>query len=245
MPDRDRGSDHLPLTRRIHDAVSSSADHYGAVLLLILLSYVLSVSLTQTWAASVVLLAQIATVWVALSVSRARHSLRVIANIALVLAIVAAGVALLLRQDVDSRFLPAVSALMYLVAPLSVVRHLLSRPTVDVQTVLGALASYLLLGMCFAFIYRLVGANQSGPFFGSGGEGTLPQDLFFSFTTLTTTGYGNLVPAANPGESLAVGEMLIGQLFLITAVGKVVNSFQLARKPAAQAARRSEPQGGS
>jgi hypothetical protein len=233
MPDRDRSSDHTSVVRRVVAGVSSSADHYGLVLLLILLSYILSVSLTQSWAASLVLLAQIATVWVALSVSRAHRSLRLIANIALVIALVAAGIALVLHQDIDGRFLPAISALLYVVAPLSIIRHLLSRPAVDIQTVLGALASYLLIGMCFAFIYRVVGANQSGAFFGSGGEGTLPQDLFFSFTTLTTTGYGNLVPATNPGETLAVGEMLIGQLFLITAVAKVINSFQLARRPSA------------
>ena len=44
--------------------------------------------------------------------------------------------------------------------------------------------------------------------------------LFFSFTTLTTTGYGNLVPAQNPGQTLAVSEMILGQLFLITALGQ-------------------------
>ncbi len=236
MPDRERSSGPASMLRRIVAGISSSVDHYGLVLLLILVSYVLSVSLTQSWAGSVVLLAQIATVWVALFVSRARHSLRLLANIALAVAIVAALAGLFLHQNVDSRYLPAVSALLYVVAPLSIIRHLLSRPAVDIQTVLGALASYLLIGMCFAFIYRMVGANQSGAFFGSGGEGTLPQDLFFSFTTLTTTGYGNLVPATNPGETLAVGEMLIGQLFLITAVGKVINSFQLARRPATPAA---------
>ena len=64
------------------------------------------------------------------------------------------------------------------------------------------------------------------PFFGSQGRGTLSQDLFFSFTTLTTTGYGNLVPAGNPGQTLAVLEMLIGQLFLVTAVAKVVNAWR-------------------
>jgi Ion channel len=55
---------------------------------------------------------------------------------------------------------------------------------------------------------------------------TFSLDLYFSFTTLTTTGYGNLVPAANPGQSLAVSEMLIGQLFLVTAVAKVVTIWR-------------------
>ena len=68
--------------------------------------------------------------------------------------------------------------------------------------------------------------KRSRAFFGPQGRGTLSQDLFFSFTTLTTTGYGNLVPAGNPGQTFAVLEMLIGQLFLVTAVAKVVSAWQ-------------------
>ena len=44
--------------------------------------------------------------------------------------------------------------------------------------------------------------------------------------TLTTTGYGNLVPAGNPGQSMAVLEALVGQLFLVTAVGKIVTAWR-------------------
>jgi hypothetical protein len=46
---------------------------------------------------------------------------------------------------------------------------------------------------------------------------------------LTTTGYGNLVPAANPGQTFAVLEMLTGQLFLVTAVAKVVSTWRPAQ----------------
>ena len=67
------------------------------------------------------------------------------------------------------------------------------------------------------------GANR--PVLWTRGEGTFSQDLFFSFTTLTTTGYGNLVPAANPGLTCVL-EMLIGQLFLVTAVAKVVSTWR-------------------
>ncbi|MGH9248606.1 MAG: potassium channel family protein, partial [Acidimicrobiales bacterium] len=71
-----------------------------------------------------------------------------------------------------------------------------------------------------------VGSVQAGPFFGADGEGTVSQVLFFSFITLTTTGYGNLIPADNPGQSLAVLEALLGQLFLVTAVGKIVTAWR-------------------
>jgi hypothetical protein len=109
---------------------------------------------------------------------------------------------------------------------VAIVRHIAYRPEVDQETMLGALAAYLLIGMAFAFAYRAVGAIETAPFFGANGEGTLSQDLFFSFVTLTTTGYGDLVPAGNPGQSLAVLEALMGQLFLVTAVGKIVTAWR-------------------
>ena len=101
---------------------------------------------------------------------------------------------------------------------------------VDVQTILGAIAAYLLIGMFFAFAYHLVGTLQDGAFFGRDGDGTVDQDLFFSFITMLTIGYGNLVPAGNPGQTLAVAEGLIGQLFRVVAVATAVASWNPARR---------------
>jgi hypothetical protein len=115
---------------------------------------------------------------------------------------------------------------LYLVAPISIVRHLGVRRVIDLETFLGSVAAYVLIGMSFAYLYRTLGVVQTAPFFGGQGDGRFPQDLFFSFTTLTTTGYGDLVPSGNPGQSLAVLEMLLGQLFLVTAVAKVVSGWR-------------------
>ena len=56
--------------------------------------------------------------------------------------------------------------------------------------------------------------------------------LFFSYTTLTTTGYGNLVPAGTVGQSLAVLEMLVGQIFLVTLVAGLVSLWRPGRTTA-------------
>jgi Ion channel len=206
----------------------SSPDSYGVVVLLILVTYGLSASLTASWAASLVLAIQIATVWVALRASRARRSVRAVANVALAVAGLAAVANLFVHHQIHGSTVASwVSGLLYLIAPVSIVRHLVVRRTVDSETVLGAIAAYLMAGMFFAFLYHALGLSQTQPpFFGSQGPGTFSQDLFFSFTTLTTTGYGNLVPAGNPGQTFAVLEMLIGQLFLVTAVAKVVSAWR-------------------
>ena len=62
------------------------------------------------------------------------------------------------------------SAVLYLIAPVVVVRHLIGRSVVDRETVLGVIAAYLLIGMFFAFVYQSVGVFEADPFFGSGGD---------------------------------------------------------------------------
>ena len=206
-----------------------SPDSYGLVLLLILVTYVLSATMTAPWAVSLVLFVQIATIWVTLQASEARRRVREVASGLLVVSAAIASLNLFISRETADGVMAVVSGLLYVAAPAVIVRRLVLRRTVDTQTVLGAIAAYLMVGMAFAFAYRALGTLQADPFFGSEGEGTFSQDLFFSFTTLTTTGYGNLVPDANPGQTLAVMEMLTGQLFLVTAVAKVVSSWRPGR----------------
>jgi hypothetical protein len=204
-----------------------SADSYGLVLVMIVTTYVLAASLSERWGATILVFAQIGTVLLALRTSQARRGLLVVANVLFAMAAVAAVVNLFTDHDSGLRPLVFIAAsILYVVAPVSIVRHIVYRREVDQETMLGALAAYLLIGMAFAFAYRFVGAVETAPFFGSEGEGTLSQSLFFSFVTLTTTGYGNLVPAGNPGQTMAVLEALVGQLFLVTAVGKLVTAWR-------------------
>ncbi|MGN6176637.1 MAG: potassium channel family protein [Streptosporangiaceae bacterium] len=207
-----------------------SADSYGLVLLLVVVTYVVSVSVTETRAASIVLTVQLATVWLTLRTSHARRGVRIVADTVLCLAAVVAVASFFVHQpgnELGGIF--TVSCLLYLIAPFSIVRHLILRAQIDIETLLGAIAAYLLIGMFFAFAYRAAGEFGSVPFFGAAGHGSLTQDLFFSFVTMTTVGYGNLVPAANPGQTFAVLEAVTGQLFLVVAVGKIISGLQPRR----------------
>ena len=207
-----------------------SADSYGLVLLLVVVTYVVSVSATEARAASIVLTVQLATVWLTLRTSQAHRLVRLVADIVLCLAAVVAGLSFFVHNPGDQLGgIFTVCCLLYLIAPFSIVRHLMMRRQIDTETLLGAVAAYLLIGMFFAFAYKAAGEFGSVPFFGSAGNGSLSQDLFFSFVTMTTVGYGNLVPAANPGQTFAVLEAVTGQLFLVVAVGKIISSMRPRR----------------
>jgi Ion channel len=199
---------------------------YGLVLVLIVATYVLALVPGGRWLPPVLLVVQTGTVWQALRVSHARPAIRVVSAAVVALALVAAAFALFAPGTTLTGLTFLAAGGLYLVAPISIVRDLGIRRRVDRETMLGALAAYLLIGMAFAFAYSCLGALQPGPLFGDAGDPTLSQALFFSFVTMTTTGYGDLVPAGNPAQSIAVLEALIGQLFLVTAVAKVVENWR-------------------
>jgi hypothetical protein len=206
-------------------------DSYAVVLLLVAATYVVSVSVTQPQAASVVLTVQLATVWFTLRASRARRATRRLADIVLACAAIVAVGGFFFHdpgQELGGIFVAC--CVLYLIAPFAIVRYLVLRRDIDREALLGAVAAYLLIGMFFAFAYRAAGEFGTVPFYGRAGHGTLSQDLFFSFVTMTTVGYGNLVPAANPGQTIAVIEAVTGQLFLVAAVGKVINSYTPRRR---------------
>ncbi|HET9675135.1 MAG TPA: potassium channel family protein, partial [Gaiellaceae bacterium] len=90
------------------------------------------------------------------------------------------------------------------------------------ETVLGALCSYVLLGLLFAFLYLAVDELGSGAFFAQPGVHEQSEYLYFSFVALTTLGFGDLSPAVGLPQALTVLEALIGQVFLVTLVARLV-----------------------
>jgi hypothetical protein len=83
--------------------------------------------------------------------------------------------------------------------------------------------------MFFALVFDGIGLIDSGPFFAQGIDGTIPDYLYFSFTTLTTTGYGDLTAATQLGRTVANVEQLVGQAYLVTIVAFVVSRWRPRR----------------
>ncbi len=116
----------------------------------------------------------------------------------------------------------ALLCLLLLITPGVVVVRLSQRPKVTLDTVAGALAAYIQIGMFFASLYALLALIGPTEFFTSVSHATLMDYQFFSFITLTTVGYGNLIPATDAGRSFAMLEAVLGQVFLVTVVALAV-----------------------
>ena len=94
---------------------------------------------------------------------------------------------------------------------------------VNMMRVLGAVAAYLLLGIAYAFAYQIDWLLNPAAIQSSEGQLKLFLDwLYFSFCTLSTLGYGDIVPTSRLSRSLAAGEAITGQLFLAITIARLV-----------------------
>ena len=89
---------------------------------------------------------------------------------------------------------------------------------------LSVVLVYVLLGVAWAFAYGLVLLVHPGALQGPEGVRHVSQLLYFSFSTLTTVGYGDIAPLHPYARTLAVLEALTGQLFLVVVVSRFVGA---------------------
>ena len=113
--------------------------------------------------------------------------------------------------------------------PVAVVFGLRHERTVTVQSVFGAIAVYLDVGLIFALLVTITARFSDGPFFAQGGDGSMSERVYYSYVTLATLGYGDLTPATSVGRLLSVSESIVGSLYLVTAVSLVVSRVGMPR----------------
>lgn len=115
-------------------------------------------------------------------------------------------------------------AAVYAATIALLLRYVFSREVLTADRLWGAAAAYLMIGALWSFLYAIV--DRAGPesftIRGSVATMELMDLLYFSFATLTTTGFGDIVPLARLAKTAAIVESIIGQLFLAILIAKLV-----------------------
>jgi len=223
----DRGANEHRQAQRWRGRAERARDAFGLVLALVLVTYVLSSLLSDRgWPAVLISLSISATSIVALVSSRSRPRLvRTALWVALLITVLVV-IAAITGAHAWLNLGAALQIALLAVAMATVLRRVVTTAEVGSRTILGALSVYAVIGLLFTYLYAAIDRAQSTPFF-EGHQNPEGSDfLFFSYTTLTTTGYGDLVPGGQPGEMIAGLEMMIGQIFLVTLVAGLVSLWR-------------------
>src|SRR5919108_3540110 len=208
---------------------------YGPVLVLVAISIVFALAAPEAgWSRAVLALLQGLTLVVALLASEVPTPLlRPLTALASATAL-AAAVSAVLGGDVGVGIARILSGILVVSAPVAIAqgvfRRMRAERRVTVHLVLGVLAIYLLIGVTFAFADGAVDRLGSRDFLRGQPTASGADFLYFSFTTLTTTGYGDLVPGTDLARSLAILEALAGQIYLVTVVALLVANLGRARR---------------
>jgi membrane protein len=224
-------ADGRPGAVRIHGRVRAvrrgdPTDSFGVLLLLVVATVVWTAAAPQAgWARALVVALQTATLFGALRAARVGPRVlaaaaglwgagALVAVIAAVAGVDAAGVG------------AALGVVLLCVAFLAVLARVARHPGVSARTAAAAVSAYLLLGLVFTYVYAMLGALGTPPLEGTSSATALNEYLYFAFTTLTTTGFGDLSPTTDVARAVAVLEALLGQLYLVTVLAVVIGNIR-------------------
>jgi hypothetical protein len=146
-----------------------------------------------------------------------------------IVGVTGAGLALFGTDQFGNASAGAVAFLYVLLTPPAivsgVVKQFREEGAVTIHSMFGVLCLYLLIGLLFAVAYATI-QDIRGTHFFAADDGGRDDFVYFSFSTLTTTGYGDVVAATNLGRSLAITEALIGQFYMVTVVALIIANMR-------------------
>ena len=116
--------------------------------------------------------------------------------------------------------------IFFLYLQFLIIKQMVHAHKVDTNTIMGAMNIYLVAGLIWAYTYILLNHFDAGSFHLSDYE-TMGKEVelftYYSFTTITTLGYGDIVAQSAQARMLSVLEAVFGQLYLAIVVAKLVS----------------------
>lgn len=199
-------------------------DSYASLLVLLLANFfLLEVVDDKRWGVIGSTLLAAAALVVAISDPETGHTINRRQAISIAVCVLLAPVVLLVDSEsvIGLTYLLPAALLVTATLPVTLSR-VLHHQRVSHETVLGALCTYVLVGLLFAFAYLALDLIRDTSFFAQAGPHQESEYLYFSFVTLTTLGFGDLSPAVGLPQALTALEALLGQVFLVTLVARLV-----------------------
>jgi hypothetical protein len=206
---------------------AAPAGRYGLLLLLLIGTYLLSAFTTGKLVNAAQIVVFVGTLLLALRSSTVpRWIARLMVGVVFIGSAVAFGLVVTQPSQGAVGAAEIWTGLTLLTSVVVIIRRILAATTVTLQSIYAALSAYIIIGLMFAAFYGAMDRLGGVPFFTNGQPADTKTFQYFSFTTLTTLGYGDFTAASDAGRAVAVMEAMAGQIFLATLVARLVSAFR-------------------
>ncbi len=212
--------------RQVLRLATKAPDSYILLLVLLVADYV---SLTVEWSGTAALIVRAAlfgfTVLLAFHTSRVPTTIQRIVQVAVLVAFaVAVGAAFGGSNRADGIEILLITVLV-LTCPLAIGWRIVHHRHVTRETIAGAICIYVLIGLIFANLDYAIQLVSGTSFFAQSGQHGLPDFVYFSYITMATVGYGDLTPAPGLPRTMSVLDALVGQVFLVVLLARLVSLY--------------------
>jgi hypothetical protein len=212
--------------RQVLRLAARAPDSYVLLLVLLVADYV---SLTVQWSGTSAVIVRAAlfgfTVLLAFHTSRVPGTTQRIVQAAVAVSFaIAVGAAIGGGDRADGIEILLISILV-LMCPLAIGWRILHHRHVTRETIAGAICIYVLIGLIFANFDYAIQLVSGTSFFAQPGQHGLPDFAYFSYITMATVGYGDLTPAPGLPRTMSVLDALVGQVFLVVLLARLVTLY--------------------
>jgi hypothetical protein len=203
-------------------------DRFGLLLVLVLLSFITTPLLGERELGGLIVGVQTGgIVLVAFSASGLTRRQVILGGSIVTVAVVIVGSEAIFTQGSAAAWASAIVTVLLACTPYLVLRRVLHQPRVTLQSIAGSLCAYLLIGLTFGSLYRTVSVVDNEAF----SEVLGKSANYVSFVTLTTLGFGDIVPTSDLARSMVTLEAVLGQVVLVTLVARSVATLGQEKPP--------------
>lgn len=115
---------------------------------------------------------------------------------------------------------------------LALIFHIARASEVEHSTILCAINSYILIGLAATLLFIILDLFTPQSFLNiEAGEGSFSSYLYFAYITITTLGYGDILPATPLARSLSAFFAVLGQLYLVIVIAIIIGKYLNSKKP--------------
>lgn len=232
------------VSERFFEKSAKNVDSFGKVLIftvitvLMLLFFDVGAANQNTWgaiASASVALSLALTLLYSLRASGVSKAFRNAVTVFLVIGLVGTVVLIILNALYPTQY--AISRmsginpfwiLIAIITPIATMHRFLGHRKVRIQTLYASISAYLQIALAFGLVYMYLALNTGSQIFSTVLETT--SYMYYSLSTITTLGLGDLVVVGDLGRALSVFEAAIGQIYLVVVVAMIVGLYVSSKR---------------